>query len=151
MTQISLSGGAKLEAKLDEIARNAGRPAKARIGFLEGATYPDGTSVAMVAALLNFGTSAGKAWPFFTNMIAEKGPGWGDKMAALLKAADYDAPKTMALMGQGIANQLRQSIRDTDSPPLAPATIKRKGSSKPLVDTGYMLSRVDYEVSDGDD
>lgn len=65
MTEISLSGGDKLEQRLSEIAARIGRTGTVRVGFLEGATYPDGTSVAMVAALLNFGISNGKAWPFF--------------------------------------------------------------------------------------
>ena len=51
-----------------------------------------------------------------------------------------------ALAGEAIAGQLRQSIVDTNSPALAESTIRRKGFSKPLVDTGHMLQSVDYEV-----
>ena len=49
-------------------------------------------------------------------------------------------------MGQGISGQLKQSIVDTNEPPLAASTIARKGFAKPLVDTGHMLQSVDYEV-----
>jgi hypothetical protein len=41
---------------------------------------------------------------------------------------------------------LQQSIRDTNDPPLAQATIARKGFAKPLIDTSVMINSVDYEV-----
>lgn len=147
MTTTTLSGGDALERRLSEIASRVARPATLRVGFLENATYPDGTSVAMVAALLNFGISNGKAWPFFTNMIAEKAPGWGEQLANLLTLNDWDVEKSLKLMGEGIAGQLRQAIVDMDAPALEPSTIARKGFDKPLVDTGHMLNSVDYEVS----
>lgn len=147
MTTVNLSGGDKLERKLEELAAKVARPATLRVGFLEGATYPDGTSVAMVAALLNFGIANGKAWPFFTNMIAEKANGWGNMLARLLTENDYDVDKVLGLMGTGIAGQLRQAIVNMNEPALDPTTVARKGFDKPLVDTGHMLNSVDYEVT----
>lgn len=147
MTTFNLSGGDKLERALEEIAAKVARPATLRVGFLEGATYPDGTSVAMVAALLNFGISNGKAWPFFSKMIAEKAPGWGETLAGLLQKNNYDVAMSLEQMGTGIAGQLRQAIVDMNEPKLDQSTIDRKGFDKPLVDTGHMLNSVDYEVS----
>ena len=146
---VALSGGDKLDAKLAEIATRIAKPFAVRVGFLENATYPDGTKVAMVAALLNFGIANGKAWPFFTQMIAEKAPGWGEILAGLLVSNDYDVSRALALMGTGIAGQLREAIQATDSPALAPATIARKGFDKPLIDTGHLFNSVDYEVVEG--
>jgi len=57
MANIAFAGGAALEAKLREIAERAGAPKAVRVGFLEGATYPDGTPVALVAATNEFGGS----------------------------------------------------------------------------------------------
>ena len=51
----TLKGGDKLEAALREIARKVSKPGKLRVGFLEGATYPDGTPVALVAGGTNSG------------------------------------------------------------------------------------------------
>lgn len=146
MTSVTLTGGDKLDRKLSEIAARVGRVGAVRVGFLEGATYPDGTPVAMVAALLNFGISNGKAWPFFTNMIAEKAPGWGETLANLLRTNDYDVQKCLALMGTGIAGQLREAIQAMDAPPLELSTILAKGFDKPLIDTGHMFNSIDYEV-----
>lgn len=149
MTSISLTGGDALEAKLAEIAARVSRSGTVRIGFLEGSSYPDGTSVAMVAALLNFGISNGKVWPFFTNMIRDKAPGWGAILANLLETNNFDVDKALGSMGQGIAVQLRQAIDDMNSPALDPRTIARKGFATPLVDTGYMRNSIAFEVTTG--
>ncbi len=147
---MSLKGGEKLRAKLRELGDLADRSATLKVGFLEGATYPNGTPVAMVAAIQEFGAPARgiPPRPFFRNMIAEKSPEWGTQLGTLLIASNYDAKKSLKLMGAGIKGQLQQSIIDTNSPPLAPATVAKKGNSKALVDTGHMLNSVDYEVSE---
>lgn len=146
----TIKGGDKLEKALADIAKRVGRGGEVRIGFLEGATYPDGTSVPLVAAVQNFGASEKgiPPRPFFSNMVKEKSPQWPAKLGKVLKANDYNVDQSLAQMGEGIKGQLQQSIRDTNSPPLAPATIARKGFEKPLVDTGHMLNSVDYEVTD---
>lgn len=173
----SIRGGEKLDAKLRELAQKLGKGGKVRVGFLEGATYPDGTSVAMVAASQNFGIPAKGVppRPFFSNMIADKSPGWGDSFVAVLKAANFDVALALDRMGAGIGGQLRQAIVDMNSPALSPVTILLRsrfpsgdgvefsdvlqawgdvakgetgegGSTKPLVWSGHMLNSVDHEV-----
>ena len=143
-----MRGGEGVERALRAISENISKTATLRVGFLEGATYPDGTPVAMVAAIQEFGAPrAGiPPRPFFRNMIARKSPEWPDAIGALLKANNYDLARTFAQAGEAIAGQLRQSIVDTNSPALAESTVRRKGFSKPLVDTGQMLNSVDHEV-----
>jgi hypothetical protein len=146
---IGLTGGEKLLNYLRDINRRlapaAGSP-EVRVGFLEGATYPDGTPVPEVAAYNEFGTSKSLPRPFFRRMIKAKAPTWGDDMGKLLTQTQFSATTTLGLMGERIKGQLQQSIVDLVSPPLAQATVARKGSAKPLVDTGHMLNSVDYEV-----
>ena len=69
-------------------------------------------------------------------------------LAALIQARSTGRGQhvDVSLLGAGIEGQLRQSITDTNAPPLSPATIARKGFSKPLVDTGNMLNSVASEV-----
>jgi hypothetical protein len=144
----TISGGKKLEAELRRIGERITRPGTLRVGFLENARYPDGTPVAMIAAIHNFGAPrAGiPPRPFFSNMIANKSGEWPKAIAALLRQHDYDAPRSLDIAGAAIAGQLRQSIVDTNSPPLAPSTIKRKGFAKPLIFSGHMWQSVDHEV-----
>jgi hypothetical protein len=145
---VTIKGGSALEKRLSELAAKVSRPANLSVGFIENSTYPDGASVPMVAAIQEFGAPARKIppRPYFRNMIADKSPGWGDAIAAVLKANGYDATRTMEQVGAGIKGQLQQSIVDTNAPALSPATVARKGSAKPLVDTGQMLNSVDYKV-----
>lgn len=55
---INFKGGEKIEQKLREIAEKAGKANTVRVGFLEGATYPDGTPVAQIAAIQEYGGTA---------------------------------------------------------------------------------------------
>lgn len=144
----TISGGDKLTAALNELAKGLDKGATLEVGFLPGATYPDGTLVAMVAAIQEFGApSRGiPPRPFFRNMIAQNSPQWPKAVGDLLKSTGYDAQKTLEMTGEGIKGELQQSIVSTNSPPNAPSTIAQKGSSKPLVDTGHMLNSIDFIV-----
>jgi hypothetical protein len=57
MPSDGFSGGDKLNATLNGIAARAGGNPEVRVGFLEGAMYPNGTSVAYVAAINEFGAT----------------------------------------------------------------------------------------------
>lgn len=133
-----------LERKLAEIA---GRMSGAvEVGFLEGATYPDGTPVAAVAFWNEFGNGSAPPRPFFRRMIAVEKPTWAAKVRAAYQHSGGDVEKTLALMGNDIEGALKQSINDLVSPPLAPYTIKKKGFSKPLIDTSHMINSTGYRV-----
>lgn len=142
-----LSGAPALMKKLEEIAKKMGA-GSVSVGFMEGATYPDGTSVAAVAYWNEFGVpSHGQPpRPFFRQMIEKESPSWPKKMAKLAKDTDYNGPRVLALMGEDIKGGLQESINNLTDPPLAESTIKAKGFSKPLIDSSHMLNSVDYEV-----
>lgn len=120
-----------------------------KVGFLEGATYPDGTSVALVAASNEFGNPANNQppRPFFRNAISAHETEW-QEAAGKLAGGSADTTDVLSLLGEVIADDIRESIRSLDSPPLSPVTIAKKGFSKPLIDTSQMLNSVDYEVGE---
>lgn len=145
---MEIKGGDKLTAALNHIASQVTKAATLEIGFMADATYPDGTSVALVATLNEFGVpSRGQPpRPFFRSMIAEKSGEWPAAVGDLLVANDYDAEKTLSLTGDAIKGQLQQEIATFVGAPLAESTVKAKGSSKALVDSGHMLNSVDFIV-----
>lgn len=152
---VKISGGDKLEAALAEIAANVTKASSVQIGFLEGATYPDGTSVPMVAAIQEYGAPrAGiPPRPFFRSMIVEKSPEWPKAVGGLLRANDYDSAKTLGQTGEAIKGQLQQSIIDTVSPPLSPVTLmlrKMKGADSSLVVTGRTVAEARSRVAAGE-
>lgn len=155
MAAHSFSGGAALEAKLREIAEKVSKAETLRVGFLEGATYPDGKPVAMVAAIQEFGAPRASIppRPFFRNMIASKSPNWGESLAAILKNNDYDAEKSLMVMGEGIKGQLVESIIQTNSPALSPTTLmlrKMRSEDQSLVVTGKTVGEAARRVADGE-
>lgn len=143
-----LQGGDRFEPTLDLMQRMMTNASAVHVGFLAEATYPDGTPVAMIAAIQNFGAPrAGiEPRPFFSDMIAKRSPEWPKAIGDLLVANQYDALRTLQLTGEGVVAQLRKQIQDTNAPALATATIRRKGFAKPLIDSGHMWNSADYQV-----
>lgn len=132
----AITGGKRLEAALRKISKNVSKAAQVNVGFLghqgEGqgvdpdpGLYPDGTSVPMVAAIMEYGAPAAGIPPrsYFRTMVKAKQGGWGDALGRNLVAQDYDAEKALRAMGEGIQGQLKDSIRDLDTPALSPITL----------------------------
>ena len=149
MVQKIVDGGDKVRAVLAEISRKVGRGGTVKVGFLAGSTYPDGKSVAMVAAIQEYGAPSRNIppRPFFRRMLAQDSPAWPGTIAAQLKATGNDVPRVLDQMGALVKGQIQASIIALVDPPLKPATIRRKGFAKPLIDTSDMLKAVAYEVT----
>jgi|SRR4051794_23888608 hypothetical protein len=145
----TITGGEKAAAYLRRLSNQLRGNPVVKVGFLAGATYPDGTGVAMVAAVNEFGASSRgqPPRPFFRTMVQRHEAEWPGAIANLMRRHDNDVQQTLTLLGEGVAGQLRQSIVELTDPPLAASTVKRKGNDKPLIDTGHMLNSVDFEVS----
>lgn len=160
----AFTGGNALERRLREIAENLAGGQTVRVGFLENASYPDGTPVALVAAANEFGDPGRNRppRPFFRSMIAEKSQMWPKELGTVLQSTGYDADRALGLMGERIKGQLQASIREFSDPGLAESTIAAKsrgrvgehqagyGPEKPLIETGHMLNSVDYDIQKGD-
>lgn len=61
-------------------------------------------------------------------------------------AGKYDVDHALELLGLKIQGEIQKNISEGVPPPNAPSTIKKKGSSTPLVDTGQLRSSVTYRV-----
>lgn len=125
-----------------------------KVGFIDGATYPNGTPVAMVAATNEYGRPENNQppRPFFRNAIAEHESEWTDAIARSIRAG-YPVGQVLEVVGAQIQGDVQESIAQLMTPPLAASTIaarKSKGnnSTKPLVDTKVMIGDVNYEVSE---
>lgn len=143
-----LHGGDKVENYLKRLAEKLAKPRTLQVGFLENATYPNGTKVALVATIQDFGAPAAgiPPRPFFRNFIKQNKGGWPLLIASALKARDNDVDSALQLVGEIMRGQVQQSIIDTNSPPLAQSTIDRKGFDKPLIDTSHMINSVAFQV-----
>lgn len=123
-------------------------PTKVKVGFPAGKVDTD---VVDRAIWNHYGTDRGiPARPFLLNAIREN-------RAKYLSAMRVSAPKILrgettmevVLNKLGILAQgdIQMSITTLRDPPNAPATIRAKGSSNPLIDTGEMRQKVTWKVS----
>jgi hypothetical protein len=134
-----------------------------KVGYFESAKYADGTPVALVATVNEFGSASQgiPARPTMRPAIAKNSPEWARQfgLGAAACARGKRTPfEVMDLMGQKAAGDVKREIADLQSPALDPDTIaarrrryadkKATGNlSKPLVDTGIMINSVTNETS----
>jgi hypothetical protein len=115
---------------------------------------PGSSTITMVelAAIHEFGSPAANIpeRSFLRRTFAARNPELQVLMGRLAKGiiAGKIGPEQAAhLLGQWSVAQVRKTITSEHiPPPLQPATIARKGSDRPLVDTGRLLGAINYEI-----
>lgn len=123
---------------------------EAKVGWFENATYPDGTMVAYIATIHEFGYAAGgiPARPFMRPAVVTYGPSWMDLLAQGAKAAvmgNADPRNVLEMVAMRAAGDVAKMI--TALPPLTNLrTIGRKGHAKALVHTGQLIQSVTHRV-----
>ena len=121
--------------------------ASVRVGVLENATYPDGTPVAMVAFWNEYGTRTSPVRAFFRTTVSEQKKNWVLSVQNLMKMHN-DPKQVMGLIGVHMQEQIVQSINTWSDPPNSAYTIAKKGSSKPLIETGVLMRSIKSEVGE---
>ena len=73
-----------------------------------------------------------------------------NKIPELLNALPKEKEQILRKAGAFLEGAIKQKITQGDPswPPLKPETIKRKGSSKPLIDTGKLRASITHKVED---
>jgi phage gpG-like protein len=66
------------------------------------------------------------------------------KLAKALLRGTMDVDHALGVLGAWGAGAIKKTIADGLEPPLKEATIKRKGSSTPLVDTGQLINSITW-------
>lgn len=133
-----------------------------KVGWFPSAKYEDGTPVAYVAAIQEFGSPANNIPPrsFMRTTIAEKEQGWAqiaENEAKKIVNGKQTTENAVTILVLKAAGDVRKKISTIYTPKLKESTIearKRKradkkttGSlTKPLVDTGYLLGTLDTSV-----
>ena len=64
----------------------------------------------------------------------------------LVSENSMSAKVALDRIGLKAQNTIKESFRNNDWKPLKRATIKRKGSSRPLIDTGQLIGSISYIV-----
>ena len=111
----------------------------------------DPLTVAEVATYNHFGTDTIPARPFISATVDKNRGKIESTQKRLLKivlAGKLTPKKALDTLGVGIVGMVRQAINQGFPPPNADATVEKKGSSQPLVDSAQMKGAVDHEVRD---
>lgn len=151
--------GEALRRAVDALAN-----AQGKVGWFPAAKYEDGTPVAMVAIVQEFGSTKRKIPPRPYMRVAQAAHEQEWKLTARKLAqavALGQVPPDALMKGVTMAAEgaIRQEIAKVLTPPLSERTIaarkrrlakgtkiKGKGIEKPLVDTGVMLNTLSSQV-----
>ena len=120
---------------------------KVKVGFPSGVSE----EVVMKAIYNNFGTEHIDERPFMDNAIRGNKLKYSKLMmqaAKKLFRGEIDMTTVMSRIGLVATGDIQEEIINLRSPENSPATVKRKGSSNPLIDTGEMKNSVTHITYD---
>jgi hypothetical protein len=124
-----------------------------KVGLMGSVDY-EGTSVIDYAYWNEFGTRHIPARPFMATTADRYRDGvyaYTERLIGGLIDGKYRVNNVLTYIGMWYQSKVRITIRQAKqwAVPDAPATIKAKGSSSPLIDTGRMVNAVNYEIISG--
>ena len=120
-------------------------PTRVKVGF------PRGTSSAELdkAVFNNFGTEDIPERPFMSNAIEDNKSNYRRAMrraAPKILSGKETLARTLSKLGIYAEGHIKVEITELRIPGNAPATIKQKGSSNPLIEHGTMRAAVTHKV-----
>lgn len=143
-------GVARHVKQVNKTLREVSRKPVVEVGFFKTAKYKDGTPVPAVAAWMEFGVDYKfvriPSRPFFRTAI---------QAAKNQVKKHYEnvevlpGIKTLRKVGQTVADEIKRQIARGSWIPNANKTVERKGSKRPLIDTGLLRTSATYEVNKG--
>lgn len=129
--------------------------AELEVGWFEGTQYNDGTPVAGVAAVQEFG-SASRAIPprpFFRPTIAEKKNEWAKKTESVLGRyieGSLTPEQSLNVIGSMVVGDVQGKISTINSPKLSPVTIAlRRLRDDGVQISGSLVGQVAQAIADG--
>ena len=149
-----VSGGQRLAQRLGSIKRELQRNSKVLVGVPKDAgSYEDGPSLAVVAAVQEFGSADGRIPErSFLRVPLRASQEELSKVvsnqARLVFRGELSAAQLMGQLGARAASVSQTAIDEGIGPPNAPSTVERKGSDTPLIDSGALRQAITYVIED---
>ena len=128
--------GERFFAQIEELKQN-----QVFVGFQAGQVADDrGVDMAQIAMFNELGTSTAPARPFLRDSVDENEDVIRDQCGKELKKLTTGATAETVLKRVGAlgVRLVQEKIVSGSFKPNAPSTIRKKGSDKPLIDTGRM-------------
>ena len=131
-------------------------PSRVKVGYPSGAVSG---AVVMRAIWNHYGTrggASGGGWggpipprPFLLNAMRRNRNKYLDRMRAEAKKivrGEASMRAVLAKLGAVATADVQEEITNLKSPPNSPTTIRLKGSSNPLIDTGEMRAKTTWKI-----
>ena len=149
-TKVTLRRRGNLANHLAKIERGLQGPKAVKVGFPKGKAEAD---VVSIAIWNHFGTSRGiPARPFITIAMFKNRRQIRAALRKIAKAQVADGTpvsRSLPKLGAYGAGMIQDQIAANTPPPNAPSTIRQKGSSRTLIDTGRMRQSVTWALIAG--
>ena len=119
-----------------------------KVGIRRGQGAHDGTDMLDIAVYNHFGTSTIPARPFVSDCAeknAEQVQEAQRRLTYRVLQGSLNADDALSQLGTWYTGVQKRHILHGGWTPNAPAAVRRKGSSRPLVDTGQLVNTVDWE------
>lgn len=146
----------RVSAALSKLPKQfAGKQAK--IGWPEGKQYPDGTPVAYIAAIQNFGVPDRglPPRPILKPTVDENSEKWGKvghKLVHDVANGNLDAVDALDTLGRVAAMDIQATIAQINEPALSPVTVLlRKWRKAGRTITGKTVGEAAHAIADGTD
>ena len=136
--------GERFFAQIEELKQN-----QVFVGFQAGQVADDrGVDMAQIAMFNELGTSTAPARPFLRDSVDENEDVIRDQCGKELKKLTTGATAETVLKRVGAlgVRLVQEKIVSGSFKPNDPSTLRKKGSDKPLIDTGRMRQSVKYVV-----
>jgi len=135
--------GKKFFAEIEKLKK-----LQVRVGFQRGKTTADKADIVDVAAWNELGTKNTPSRPFMRMSVDDNQSAINQMCQSQMKrlkdgASAEDILTRLGVMQKGL---VQKKISDGGFVPNADSTVKRKKSSRPLVDTGMLRASVNYEI-----
>ena len=100
------------------------------------------------AAINEYGTSKIPQRPFMRTAVSRHGKSWGEKSAKAVQSVMKGMPiiQVTELVGMQMKSDISSTLTNGPWTPNSVVTIAKKGSSRPLIDTGELRASITYRV-----
>lgn len=98
-----------------------------------------------IGAVNQFGTETIPARPWLDKGVQAGAEKITETAIRMLRRGD-DPRRVMEALGNVAVGEVQKYVTELDTPPNAPSTIRQKGSSNPLINTGAIRQSITYEV-----
>ena len=135
-------GWGKIVDEMNSIGKKA-----VKVGLQSGDTEKDGTSLAYIGSLHEYGSDGGKIpqRSFMRTAIDDndrKIKSLSDDLGGKIIDGSISVNQALDTVGIAVTGMIQKQIVDGDFQSLKDSTVKAKGSDKPLIDTGRMRQSI---------